>query len=552
MTTRKSARSKPNDTPRVPIRCLPTGVPGLDEILGGGFPEYSFNIVAGAPGCGKTTMAHQFAFANATPERPAIYFTVLGEPSIKMLRYQQQFTFFNHATLDGALRFINLSQIVLESDLGSVLDQIVSEVESSGARIVVVDSFRTVARKAQGANSELELPNFVQRLALHLTSAQATTFLLGEYFEGELRDNPVFTVSDGLIWLYQSIERNSIVRKLQVMKLRGQASVPGLHTFRITENGLQCFPRNFGLTGARPVKGKRRLSTGVRDLDALMDGGIPAGDSLLLAGPSGAGKSVLASQFIAEGLRKGEPGIVTTFAEMPDEYVEGNVPFKVSPDERRGIFFTRDRVAALRQAAERFTQKNENPTGLWKGAGKFREKAVHIKGRFDDEHRIPILDKRVRNQVQRVVNSIREVHFFRANAKETRQALRRLPILGINRHLLRRDSGKRTQDRRRASHRILVKIETQFFGAAFFGCVVRGERQHSFPDRNFRQFHGLHLRTSTARACASRPSARAIVETTGASRLRPAREISCVLEHFTKSTTLNPPRARAQPEVGRT
>ena len=95
----------------------------------------------------------------------------------------------------------------------------------------------------------MELQGFVQRLALHLTSWQATTFLIGEYVEGELRDNPVFTVADGLFWLYQSVERNSIVRKMQVMKLRGQESVPGLHTFRITDDGLQTFPRTFGLTG---------------------------------------------------------------------------------------------------------------------------------------------------------------------------------------------------------------------------------------------------------------------------------------------------------------
>ena len=291
---------------RVTIKQLPTGVPGLDEILGGGLPEYSFNIIAGAPGSGKTTLAHQIMFANATPERPALYFTVLGEPAIKMLRYQQQFTFFDHAKMDGAIRFINLSQLVLDQDLGAVLDAIVKEVEASNASIVVVDSFRTVVRKALNNASEMELQGFVQRLALHLTSWQATTFLIGEYVEGELRDNPVFTVADGLFWLYQSVERNSIVRKMQVMKLRGQESVPGLHTFRITEHGLQTFPRTFGLTDNKSdhVKGRRRLSTGVPELDALMGGGIPEGDSLLVAGPSGAGKTVLGIQFIAEGLRR--------------------------------------------------------------------------------------------------------------------------------------------------------------------------------------------------------------------------------------------------------
>ena len=314
---------------RVTIRQLPTGVPGLDEILGGGLPEYSFNIIAGAPGSGKTTLAHQLMFGNATPEHPALYFTVLGEPAIKMLRYQQQFTFFDQSKLEGAIRFVNLSQLVLDKDLGAVLDAIVHEVEMSNAKIVVVDSFRTVVRKALSSVTEMELQGFVQRLALHLTSWQATTFLIGEYVEGELRDNPVFTVADGLFWLYQSVERNSIVRKMQVMKLRGQESVPGLHTFRITKCGLQTFPRTFGLTNHTPehVKGQWRLSSGVPELDAIMGGGIPEGDSLLLAGPSGAGKTVLGIQFIAEGLKRAEPCIVAMFEELPNEYLQRAASF---------------------------------------------------------------------------------------------------------------------------------------------------------------------------------------------------------------------------------
>ena len=89
-----------------------------------------------------------------------------------MLRYQQQFSVFDHAKMDGAIRFVNLSQFVLDHDLGAVLDEIVKEVEASQARIVVVDSFRTVVRKALSNASEMELQGFVQRLALHLTSWQ--------------------------------------------------------------------------------------------------------------------------------------------------------------------------------------------------------------------------------------------------------------------------------------------------------------------------------------------------------------------------------------------
>ena len=92
----------------VPIRGLATGVPGLDQVLGGSIPEYSFNLVAGEPGTGKTTLVQQILFANATPERPALYFTVLGEPTLKMLRYQQQFSFFDVEAVGTALRLVNL------------------------------------------------------------------------------------------------------------------------------------------------------------------------------------------------------------------------------------------------------------------------------------------------------------------------------------------------------------------------------------------------------------------------------------------------------------
>src|ERR1700719_5191492 len=140
---------------RVIIKKLPTGVPGLDEIRGGGLPEFSFNIIAGAPGSGKTTLAHQIIFATATPERPALYFTVLGEPAIKMLRYQQQFHFFDPTKLNTAVRFINLSQFVLDKDLNAVLEEIVKEVQAASPGVVVVDSFRTVVRKAQAGSAEL-------------------------------------------------------------------------------------------------------------------------------------------------------------------------------------------------------------------------------------------------------------------------------------------------------------------------------------------------------------------------------------------------------------
>ncbi|MEO8732919.1 MAG: ATPase domain-containing protein, partial [Flavobacteriales bacterium] len=228
---------------KVSINQLPTGVPGLDRVLGGGLPEFSFNIIAGTPGCGKTTLAHQIAFANATVERPALYFTILGEPALKMLRYQQQYDFYDETQMSTAIRFINLSEQVLKGDWNEVLDAIITEVEAVNPAIVIVDSFRSMARKFTGVTGEMDLQSMVQRLAMHLTTWQATTFLLGEYSEAELSGDAVFTVADGIITLHQSENRNSMVRKLQVLKCRGQATLPGMHIFRITNNGLHIFPR---------------------------------------------------------------------------------------------------------------------------------------------------------------------------------------------------------------------------------------------------------------------------------------------------------------------
>ena len=313
---------------KVTLHQLPTGVRGLDDILGGGIPEFSFNIIAGSPGSGKTTMAHQIVFANATATRPALFFTVLGEPAIKMLRYQQQYSFFDASKLGKAVRFFNLADIVLNQDLNAVYDEITKQVMAAHPGVVVVDSFRTVVRKVLSAASEVDMQVFIQRLAQFLASWEATTFLVGEYVPEEIRDNPIFTIADGLFWLSQNVERNSVVRKLQILKVRGQDSVPGLHTIRISNAGLQAFSRTLGFVRKRSAPARRRrLSMGIPDLDRMMGGGVREGDSLLIAGPSGTGKTALATQFIAAGLRNGDPGIMAIFEERPKGYTERSDSF---------------------------------------------------------------------------------------------------------------------------------------------------------------------------------------------------------------------------------
>ncbi|HEV2612664.1 MAG TPA: ATPase domain-containing protein [Noviherbaspirillum sp.] len=302
---------------KVVLGKLPTGVPGLDTLLGGGLTEFSFNVIAGAPGSCKTTLAHQIMFSLVGQHRKALFFTVIGEPPLKMLRYQQQYSFFDIDKVGSMIRYVNLSDDLKNDGFSGVLSRILNEVADFQPSLIFVDSFKSVVHTAKSGNEGIaDIQQFVQTLGIQLATWEATTFLIGEYPNAESEASPIFTVADGLISLSQSLHENYVVRKIRIVKMRGQAHLDGLHTFRINDDGLRVYPRV--LQPSRSEQSTRmdvkapRVTMGNTELDAMLCGGLPRGYSLLVAGPSGSGKTVLATTFLAEGAKNGEHGLIAS------------------------------------------------------------------------------------------------------------------------------------------------------------------------------------------------------------------------------------------------
>jgi circadian clock protein KaiC len=153
-------------------------------------------------------------------------------------------------------------------------------------------------------------------------------------------------VADGILWLSQNLHRNSMVRKMQVVKMRGQGQAPGLHTFRISDKGIQVYPRAIiqqgaaGESASKPPPGQERVPIGVPGLDQMLGGGLPVGYSLLVVGPSGSGKTILATEFLAEGVRRGEPGVIAAFEKSPSQLLSKNLNALVK-DGKVGVIDTR-------------------------------------------------------------------------------------------------------------------------------------------------------------------------------------------------------------------
>jgi circadian clock protein KaiC len=307
-----------------------TGIPDLDLVLGGGLPLGSLIFIAGGSGTGKTILAQQISFANATAERKALYYTLVSEPHSKLVRHLEQFAFFDPNGLGKRVDFIHLPAVLDDAgfdatpqEQGAALATLVEEVVRASLEeersVIVIDGIKALRDFAEVNGFGFRGVSY--DLASKVAHSNAILIFVGEYTAEEVAYAPEFAVADGILYLADETFGRFDQRWLRILKLRGADYLMGKHSFRIGGSGIEVFPRFESITPERQMWTGERVPLGIAGIDEKIGGGLPRASSTLIAGPSGAGKSVLGLHFIADGIARGEHCLYLTFQQTNDQLI---------------------------------------------------------------------------------------------------------------------------------------------------------------------------------------------------------------------------------------
>jgi len=300
---------------------IKTGVAALDDLLQGGFPEGAAILIAGMPGVGKSILANQMAFFNASNDSKVIYLSTLSEPQIKILKFQQECCFFDYEKFQKTVIYQDLGGILRKKGYSQAIAFIDNLLRQHQPKLIVIDTIKTLTDMIP---SIMEFREFLLDLSLRIATWGCTTLLLGEYAEDEIQNRPESAIVDGILYMYGTEERSQQRRYLRILKMRGTDCPGGEIRFKISHNGINVYPRlNPNVMKQRYVQYEQRITTGIPGLDELMDGGIPKGSTTLLSGASGTGKTMVALHIAYDRLQANEEVLFVSFEENPAQIKMG-------------------------------------------------------------------------------------------------------------------------------------------------------------------------------------------------------------------------------------
>lgn len=301
-------------SPTTTLERLSSGIPGLDQVLGGGFFRSGVYIVHGLPGSGKTILANQLCYRHVAAGGRAVYVTLLAESHARMLQHIRGMSFFDEKAIPDELSYISAFHDLEADGLKGLMAVLRREMRARAASVLVLDGLVAAAEAAQ---TDRELKKFIHEVQTSAVFHGCTVFLLTS--GSPQRINAEHTMVDGLIELEDRLFDARSERAIQVRKFRGAGSLRGKHPFRISDDGLQVFPRIEAVFKAppEPVATLRAASTGVPTLDALIKaGGLPAQSATVVVGSTGTGKTTLGLHFLSQCTPE-EPGLMVGFFEAP-------------------------------------------------------------------------------------------------------------------------------------------------------------------------------------------------------------------------------------------
>jgi circadian clock protein KaiC len=323
MTTHESSTSSPfapSDAPRPPTarRNVETGVPGFDEILGGGLVSGGVYLLEGMAGAGKTILSSQIGFHRVRQGEKVLYMTLIAESHDKLLAHLRGLSFFDETAVAQQMLFVSGYHELMQEGLDGFLKLIASSIYDYRPSLMIIDGFRSAREFSE---TELSLSKFIHELNGLVAVMDCTTLLLAPLSGNE--PHPEHTLVDGLIELNRYSDGMRRAREIEVHKMRARNHLMGRHFFRIAESGLLMFPRLEAQCAQPPgpVDLKARLGFGLPHLDRLLGGGFAQGSTTTLIGPSGVGKTLLCLQFLAAGLARGERCVYLGFYEGPQRLI---------------------------------------------------------------------------------------------------------------------------------------------------------------------------------------------------------------------------------------
>ncbi len=307
------------------MKTLPTGIKGLDAVLKGGFNHPSTILIAGTAGAGKTTLVMQSLFNAAKEGENCLFISAISEPVAMMESFVSNYSFFDYSLLEKKkIRLFNVDEKLLKAGASEITQFIEQKIQMFKPNRLVIDPITVLAEsKENDFDKRLFLFEFLTRMK----SWNQLVLLTGEFNIENMKESPLSYLVDCIVHISEVAAGDKSERYLSVIKMRGRSYISGRHTYKLSGDGIEVFPRlQSEIVINRPAS-TIRVSTGVEGLDKMLEGGLLKDDTILFSGSPGTGKTIFGLHFIKEGATLGEPGLIISFEEWPQKLIRNAKSF---------------------------------------------------------------------------------------------------------------------------------------------------------------------------------------------------------------------------------